>query len=343
MAVRLASAKAQRVFTPPKEASRAAPRGSNTPSQPKAVAQRAIQQAAAPQPARASLQPRVSAEARPIPQPASQGKERPVRPSPQPLKARVTVNQSALIEAAREMNLDLLPAVPLNLTPPDKKKKSTEFNKELVELFRSVHPVQAAKKQNPSSFRKFLNKMTQPKNLCIIGAVAALKTAFAVLAVKVGPVAATHLIAQQVAAFVVPGVYVALFALEVALKAATTVIVHGLLPVVLPILAQVVVTTLAVALTIYVGYKLANAFLDMVPGGGVAKSLLGKIFKTIFSKEQPKPEEAPKSALGSVVSYFTGPKADEVAKSDSKESAVAQHTHVRPKPRNPLLMNGFRI
>lgn len=340
MAVRLASAKAQRVFTPPKEASRAAPRGSNTPSQSKAVAQRALQQAAAPQPARASLQPRVSAEARPIPQPA---KETPVRPSPQPLKARVTVNQSALVEAAREMNLDLLPAVPLNLTPPDKKKKSTEFNKELVELFRSVHPVQAPKKQNPSSFRKFLNKMTQPKNLCIIGAVAALKTAFAVLAVKVGPVAATHLIAQQVVAFVVPGVYVALFALEVALKAATTVIVHGLLPIVLPILAQVVVTTLAVALTIYVGYKLANAFLDMVPGGGMAKSLLGKIFKTIFSKEQPKSEEAPKSALGSVVSYFTGPKADEVAKSDSKESAVAQRTHVRPKPRNPLLLNGFRI
>ncbi|MBS0648818.1 MAG: hypothetical protein JSS10_06315 [Verrucomicrobia bacterium] len=224
-------------------------------------------------------------------------------PTPAPRQAAPVAQPSRAPAAA--------PAAParsytvVSAAPAKAKKKSEE--QKAVELFgtsRKEALVSKATKKTPS----LLNKLTQPKMLCLMGALGALKVGFAVLAVKVGPLAATSLVAQHTIAFLTPGVYVMAFAMEVALKLTTTVIAHGILPIVLPILSTVVVTTLAVGLTVYAGYlilqtmkKKVCALLDKLPlgAGDVAKSML-------FGDENAKEKASSKSAFSTALSFVTG-------------------------------------
>lgn len=121
-----------------------------------------------------------------------------------------------------------------------------------------------ARKEKSVTKTSFLNKITQPRTLGLIGTAVAAKAVFAYLAVKLGPLAATHLLAQHTIAFLTPGVYTLGFALEIALKVTSTVLVHGVLPIALPIISSVVVTGLAFALAVYIGYRLIDAAKDQL-------------------------------------------------------------------------------
>lgn len=298
-----ASARAQLV-APAKApaASRSAPR--STPrvkakihTEAAATALHSQRQSVAPAPALTAS--RVHAEApaaaRQAPTPAPRQAARPSAPRSSSREAEITARARSLT------------VVPTPTTPVKGKKKSEE--QKAVEIFgvsRKEALVSKATKKTPS----LLNKLTQPKMLCLIGALGALKVSFAVLAVKVGPLAATSMIAQYAIAFLTPGVYTTIFALEVALKLTTTVIAHGILPIVLPILSTIVVTTLAVGLTAYAGYLILQAMkktvcrmLDSVPVAGPAiKSVL---FGEEKAKEKASSKSTVASAVGSLVSKFT--------------------------------------
>jgi len=225
---------------------------------------------------------------------------------------------------SKEVTAPASPHYKMEATPA-KTKRKTEQKKELTETERTLHanvPVIKAPKNKSTSF---LSKVTRPKNLCLIGAVVALKTAFTVLAVKIGPLAATHLVAQQTVAFLSPGVYVAGLALEVALKTATTIIVHGMLPIVLPILSTIVVTTLAVGLTVYVGYLIMIAMQNKIKATLDKVPLVGDTIKSmLFSEEQAEGAKAqPKvQTWGSyLTSFLPGSNADDVEGSDDGEDS----------------------
>jgi hypothetical protein len=241
--------------------------------------------------------------------------------APQPhLPARTKVaaaprsSAPAALETPAPANI---PAKKITITPlPAKTKKSSSKQpQELIEMFRATRKeakaTQTTKKQNGS----LLSRLTQPKALCLIGAIGALKVAFAVLAVKIGPLAATNLVAQHAIAFLTPGAYVLAFALEVALKTTATIIAQGILPIVLPIISTIVVTTLAVSLTVYVGYLIlqamkekVKAMLDKVPLGA------GKIINSmLFSEEQADSTKAKAQTWGSyLTSFIPGSKAEDV-------------------------------
>lgn len=171
-----------------------------------------------------------------------------------------------------------LPQMPITILPKPARTKETEKLKKVTSKENEI----LSRKEDEIKKISLLNKITQPRNLCLIGAVVAVKAGFAFLAVKLGPLAATQLLAQHTIAFLTPGMYVLGYALEVALKVTITVMMNGILPIVLPILSTIVVTGLAFALTVYIGYLLVNAAKDKLYA--VCKAIEAELDKNPITK-----------------------------------------------------------
>ncbi len=142
------------------------------------------------------------------------------------------------------------------------------------------------------------------RNLVIGGAVigsAAVAAAFAALSAKVGTLAASQIVATSTVAFFQPGLTIFGFALKtgmfMTMNTVVPVVTGGLLPIVLPIVSTVVVTGIAVVVTLYVVNSmmkklqssveagittmkdnvvgLPGMVLRQVPGFGMVSSILG--------------------------------------------------------------------
>lgn len=133
-----------------------------------------------------------------------------------------------------------------------------------------------------------IGRITKPKNLLLIGAASgaiAAKAAFISLAMKIGPTAAGHVFAQEIMLFLAPGATALAFGLELALKTATSMFVNGALPIILPILSTVVVTTLVVGLATYLAYLLLLAMKNRIyafgerVGAALDKTMIGRAVK----------------------------------------------------------------
>jgi hypothetical protein len=206
--------------------------------------------------------------------------------------------------------------------------------------FGNEKPLIKVEKNQPG----FFSRITQPKSLLLMGGVAgvvALKAAFVALAMKIGPMAATHLVAQHVMIFLSPGTYFVGFALELALKTVTSMVVYGVMPIVLPILSTIVVTTLAVGITAYVAYLLLQACSNRLKSACDNMPLVGGTIKSMFFGEEAETKQvvantqpAP-SMIGSFFSFFKseveevdGDGDDDTSSVDSDDSDVADLSEV---------------